>query len=67
VTALCFFGSLAYSAGVGLVVQNQNQRLRSAREDLREGEQRYRLITEHAADMVAMVDRDARWRYTSPS
>ena len=67
VTALCFFGSLAYSAGVGLVVQNQNRRLRAAREELREGEQRYRLITEHAADLVAMVDRDARWRYTSPS
>ena len=67
VTALCFFGSLAYSAGVGLVVQNQNRRLRAAREDLREGERRYRLITEHAADLVAMVDRDARWRYTSPS
>ena len=31
VTALCFFGSLAYSAGVGLVVQNQNRRLRANR------------------------------------
>lgn len=67
VSALCFFGSLAYAAGVGLVVQGQNRRLRAAREELREGEQRYRLITEHAADLVAMVDRDARWRYTSPS
>ena len=67
VTALCFFGSLAYSAGVGLVVQAQRRRLRSAREDLREGERRYRLITEHAGDLVAMVDRDGRWRYASPS
>ena len=67
VTALCFFGSLAYSAAVGLVVQNQNRRLRSAREQMREGERRYRLITEHAADLVAMVDRDGRWRYASPS
>ena len=67
VTALCFFGSLAYSAAVGLVVQNQNRRLRTAREQMREGEQRYRLLTEHAADLVAMVDRDGRWRYASPS
>jgi len=67
VTALCFFGSLAYSAGVGLVVQGQNRRLRSAREEMREGERRYRLITEHAADLIGMVDRDGRWRYTSPS
>ena len=67
VTAMCFFGSLAYSAGVGLVVQTQNRRLRAAREEMREGERRYRLITEHAADLVAMVDRDGRWRYTSPS
>lgn len=67
VTALCFFGSLGYSAGVGLVVQGQNRRLRSAREQMREGEQRYRLITENAGDLVGMVDRDGRWIYTSPS
>jgi len=67
VSALCFFGSLAYSAGVGLVVQNQQRRLRAAREELREGERRYRLITEHAGDLVAMVDRDGRWHYASPS
>ena len=67
VTALCFFGSLAYSAGVGLVVQGQRGRLRNAREELGEGERRYRLITEHAGDLVAMVDRDGRWRYASPS
>ncbi|MSQ64058.1 MAG: PAS domain S-box protein, partial [Betaproteobacteria bacterium] len=67
VTGLCFFGSLAYLAGVGLVVQRQQLRLRTAREDLREGERRYRLITENAADLVAMVDRDGRWRYASPS
>lgn len=67
VSALCFFGALAYSAAVGLVVQNQNRRLRAAREELREGERHYRLITEHAGDLVAMVDRDGRWLYSSPS
>ncbi len=67
VTLLCFFGSLAYSCAVGAVAFSQNQRVRTAREELREGEQRYRLITEHAGDLVAMVDRDARWLYASPS
>jgi PAS domain S-box-containing protein len=67
VTGLCFFGSLAYSAGVGVVVRRQNLRLRMARDDLREEERRYRLITENAADLVAMVDRGGRWRYASPS
>ena len=56
VTALCFFGALAYSAGVGLVVQRQHRRLRSAREELREGERRYRLITEHAGDREEQLE-----------
>jgi len=67
VSALCFFGALGYAAGVGLVVYQQNWRLRAAHEARREGERRYRLITEHAGDLVAMVDRDGRWRYNSPS
>jgi len=67
VSMLCFFGSLGYSCSVGVVVFGQNARLRAARDELREGERRYRLITEHAGDLVAMVDRDARWLYTSPS
>jgi len=46
VSALCFFGSLAYSAGVGLVVRRQHLRLRSAREALRESERRYRRIAD---------------------
>lgn len=67
VMTLCFFGSAIYACGVGLVVYAQNQRVREAREKLREGERRYRLITEHAGDLVAMVDRDGRWLYSSPS
>jgi PAS domain S-box-containing protein len=67
VSALCFFGSLGYSAGVGLVVHGRNQHLRRARDELREGARRYQLITEHAAELVAMVDRDGRLRYASPS
>jgi PAS domain S-box-containing protein len=67
VSSLCFVGALAYSCGVGMVVFGQNQRLRQARDEMREGERRYRLITENAGDLVGMVDRDGRWLYTSPS
>lgn len=67
VTMLCFIGSVAYTCGVGGVVYGQSLRLQRARERLREGERRYRLITEHAGDLVAMVDRDGRWLYASPS
>jgi PAS domain S-box-containing protein len=67
VSAMCFFGSLAYSIGVGVVSFRQSRRLQATREELRAGERRYRLITEHAGDLVAMVDRDGRWLYASPS
>ena len=67
VTTLCFLGSMAYSAGVGYVVYRQAKRMADTRATLRESEQRYRLIAEHAGDLVAMVDRDGRWLYASPS
>ena len=67
VTTLSFLGSLAYGASVGLVLYRQTQRLADAREKLRESERHYRLIAEHAGDLVAMVDRDGRWLYASPS
>ena len=67
VTTLCFLGSLAYSAGVGYIVFKQTARLAATRAEIRESEKRYRLITEHAGDLVAMVDSSGRWLYTSPS
>lgn len=67
VTLLCFTGAMIYACSIGVVVWRQNLRLRGAREDLRAGEERYRLITENAGDLIAMVDRDGRWLYTSPS
>lgn len=67
VTTLCFLGSLAYGAGVGHVVFQQTARLAATRARIRESEKRYRLIAEHAGDLVAMVDCNGRWLYASPS
>jgi PAS domain S-box-containing protein len=67
VTLLCFFGSVAYTCAIGYVEFVQNRRLVKAREALRVGESRYRLITENAADLIAMVDPEGNWLYGSPS
>jgi len=67
VTALCVLGSFGYLGAVGKVVHSQNRRIAAARDDLRRSEQRYRLIAENAADLIAMVDLEGRWLYTSPS
>jgi PAS domain S-box-containing protein len=67
VTLVAFTGSLCYAAGVGYVLFRQTRHMSEARERLRTSEIRYRLIAEHAGDLVAMVDRDGRWLYASPS
>lgn len=67
VTTLCMLGSVAYTASIGYVVFRQTRRLAEGREKLRESERRYRLITEHAGDLVALVDRNGRLLYASPS
>jgi len=67
VTAMCFFGSLAYTVGVGFILHRQTMRLADSRRQLAKSEQRYRLITEHAGDLIALVDPQGRWVYASPS
>lgn len=67
VTALCVVGAVIYVSTVGYVVYRQTRRLAAARDALATSEERYRLIAENAADLIAMVDHEGGWLYTSPS
>ena len=67
VTALAAVGALVYGGAIGCVVYKQTRRLARARDALRASEERYRLIAENAADLIALVDHESRWLYTSPS
>lgn len=67
VTALCLVGLSVYVLGLGNIVYAQNTKLRATREALRKSEEDYRLITENAGDLIAMLDAEGRWVYTSPS
>ncbi len=67
VTALAAMGALFYGGSVGCVVYRQTRRLAAARDAVRASEERYRLIAENAADLIALVDHESCWLYTSPS
>jgi PAS domain S-box-containing protein len=67
VTALCFFGIVAYVASLGFVIYFQNRNLVGTRDVLFKSEEQFRFIAEHAGDFVAVVDANARFRYASAS
>jgi PAS domain S-box-containing protein len=67
VSLLCLVGGVIYTCTIGVMLFTQNQRLSAARDQLRQSEARYRLIAENADDLVAMLDGNGRWSYTSPS
>ena len=67
VTALFVLGLSIYLIGLGNIVFSRNRKLRLTREALRQREELYRLITEHAGDLIAMLDAEGRWVYASPS
>ena len=67
VTVLCLVGLSVYVVGLGTIVFLQNRKLRDAREALRQSEERYRLITENAGDLIALLDTQGRVAYASPS
>lgn len=67
VTILSFCGVLVYTTLVGYVLYWQNRYIKKTREALRASEESYRLIAENAADLIAMVNHEALWVYTSPS
>ena len=65
--ALCLVGLFAYVIGLGNIAFTQSRKLRDTREALRQSEEHYRIITENAGDLIAMLDAEGRWLYASPS
>jgi len=65
--ALCLTGLFAYVISLGNIAFTQSRKLRDTREALRQREEHYRIITENAADLIAMLDAEGRWVYASPS
>jgi len=65
--ALCLVGLSIYVIGLGNIVFVQNRKLRDTRNALRESEEHYRIITENAADLIAMLDAEGHWVYTNPA
>ena len=65
--ALCLIGLSFYVIGLGNIVFDQHRKLRITRNALRQSEEHYRLITENAGDLIAMLDAAGRWVYANPA
>jgi PAS domain S-box-containing protein len=65
--AMCLIGLSIYVIGLGNIVFAQNRKLRDARNALRQSEEHYRIITENAGDLIAMLDAAGRWVYANPA
>jgi PAS domain S-box-containing protein len=66
-SVLCLIGLFIYVIGLGNIAFTQSRKLRDTREALRQSEEHYRIITENAGDLIAMLDAEGRWLYLSPS
>ena len=67
VTAFCMASLALYVISIGNLIFTQSRKLQDTRYELRKSEENYRLITENAGDLIAMLDAEGRWVYTSPS
>ena len=65
--ALCLIGLFVYVIGLGNIAFAQSRKLRDTREALRQREEHYRIITENAGDLIAMLDAAGRWVYANPA
>lgn len=65
--ALCLMGLVVYVIGLGNIAFAQSRKLRDTREALRQREEHYRIITENAGDLIAMLDAAGRWVYANPA
>lgn len=50
-----------------IAIRNDITRKKEMEKELRESEERYRLITENASDLIAVIDREGTIHYASPS
>ncbi|MEK7736404.1 MAG: PAS domain S-box protein, partial [Pseudomonadota bacterium] len=67
VSAFTLAGLSAYVIGIGNIVFTQNRKLHDTREELRKSEEFFRLITENAGDLIALLDAEGHWVYAGPS
>jgi PAS domain S-box-containing protein len=65
--ALCLIGLIIYVIGLGNIAYLQSRKLRDTREALRQREEHYRIISENAGDLIAMLDDAGHWVYANPA